>query len=116
MTSSEPDDAGTEQAFSAFKEMHGLGEEWSVRFTADEFRAREMAQEYRASGHEVRVLPLTPEGEELDPDSFDQFDGADHDPLQHVMDPSCTACLGGTHVVLTKEEPAPGPDEGLVYE
>lgn len=111
MTSSDPDDA-----FSAFKAMHGLDEEWSVRFTADEFRAREMAQEYRASGHDVRVLPLTPEGEELDPESFGQFQDADHDPLQHVEDPSCTACLGGTHVVLTKEEPASRPDEGLVYE
>jgi len=111
MTSSDLD-----AAFSAFKAMHGLDDAWSVRFTADEYRALEMAQEYRETGHEVRVLPLSPESEELDPESFDQFAGADHDPLKYLEDPSCASCLGGTHVVLTKEADEPAPDAGLVYE
>lgn len=109
-TSSEPD------AFAAFKEQHGLDADWRVRFTADAYRAREMAQQYRASGHDVRVLPLSPEGEELDPDALSQFEDAGHDPLQHVQAESCSGCLVGTHVVLTRESESASGDEGLVYE
>lgn len=105
-----------EDAFEAFKAHHGLDDGWQVRFTADEFRAREMAQEYRASGHEVRVLPLTHEGEELDPETFEQFRSADYDPLKHVEDESCTSCLGGTHVLLTRERDDAEAGEELVYE
>ncbi|MFB6360654.1 MAG: hypothetical protein ABEH59_04970, partial [Halobacteriales archaeon] len=103
-TSSDPVD----DVFAAFKRKHGLDDDWSVRFTADEFRAREMAKQYRESGHDVRVLPLLPEGEELDPESFDQFADAEHDPLRYVEMEDCGSCLSGTHVVLTK--PQDGPD------
>ena len=111
-------------AFSAFLEAHGLDDDWSVRFTADEYRAREMARGYRDTGHEVRVLPLAPDAEELTPADFDRFEPADHDPLQHVQDESCAGCLGGTHVVVTRPPGAADaagsddadPHEELVYE
>lgn len=119
-----PSSESLEGAFAAFKEQHGLDDDWTVRFTADEFRAREMARQYQQSGHAVRVLPLTPENEELAPASFDQFADADHNPLQYVEAESCASCLGGTHVLLTKPESADDVDapaddqssERLVYE
>lgn len=105
-------------AFAAFLNVHGLDDDWSVRFTADEYRAREMAAQYRNTGHEVRVLPLAPGAEELSPADFDRFEPADHDPLQNVQDESCAGCLGGTHVVVTRPRAAgDGPTvEELVYE
>lgn len=105
------------EAFEAFKRNHGM-EDWTVRFTADELRARETAEKYREVGFEVRVLPLSPVGEEIEPESFGAFEDLDHDPLQYVQDESCAGCLDGTHVVLTKRATESSEDrtDDLVYE
>lgn len=116
MTSSEnADSIDEEEAFAAFKRHHGL-EDWTVRFTADELRAREMADEYRQTGFEVRVMPLTPAEEEVDPDMFGEFDDLEHDPLDYVQYEACVSCLEGTHVVLTKEQTEEDQSNDLLYE
>ncbi len=109
MTSTDEQAVDLDTAFAEFKRKYGV-EDWTVRFTADELRAREMAQQYRDTGFAVRVLPLTPVGEEIDATDFGEFDDLDHDPLQYVEVEACAGCLDGTHVVLTK--PEDGPREG----
>lgn len=112
-TSSEGGD--DEEPFAAFKRKHGL-EGWTVRFTADELRAREMAEQYRDVGYDVRVLPLSPAGEEIDPGSFGEFEDLEHDPLQYVRDEACAGCLDGTHVVLTSRGGSTSDADDLVYD
>lgn len=107
MTSTDDAEGDLDAAFAEFKRKYGV-EEWTVRFTADELRAREMAQQYRSTGFDVRVLPLTPVGEEIDATDFGEFDDLDHDPLQYVEVEACAGCLDGTHVVLTKPDDAAG--------
>lgn len=92
--------------FSEFKQKHGMDETWSVRFTADELRAREMAQQYRDAGFDVRVLPLSPEDDELeiDADALASFaDTLEHDPLQYIEAEECSSCLDETYVVFTRQ-------------
>lgn len=100
--------------FSEFKERHDLGEDWSVRFTAGEARAREMADQYRLSGYDVRVLPMGPGGQEIDVDAFDTVE-VDYNPVREVDGDSCTTCLGDdTYVLVTRRTDETVEDE-LVY-
>jgi hypothetical protein len=120
MTSSE--EPGSADIPEEFKRKYGLTEEWDVRFTADELRAREMAKEYREAGYEVRVLPLQPDDEMLDVEDLEEFsEGLDleHDPLQYIQEDGCATCLEDTYVVFTNGEPQVADDateEQLVYE
>lgn len=115
MTSTNENEVDIDAAFTEFKRKHGL-DDWTVRFTADELRARDMAEQYRDSGFDVRVLPLTPAGEEIDATDFGEFDDLEHDPLQYVEVEACAGCLDGTHVLLTNSgdaaERAGGLDDG----
>lgn len=98
--------AGT---WRAYLRQRGLDEGWTVRFTAGGPRAREMAGQYRAAGFRVRILPLSPEGEELEPDAFDRFEGAGHDPLGEADPEVCAPCLEDTYLLLTKRASTSDP-------
>lgn len=90
-----------------FLEKHDLDEEWDVRFTADELRAREMAKQYGEMGYEVAVVPITPGRDAPDLDDLESFgDDFDlqHDPLQYVQEDDCGPCLEETFVVFTRGE------------
>lgn len=105
--------------FTEFKEKHGMDERWTVRFTADELRAREMAEQYRDAGFEVRVLPLSPEDDELELDAttLESFgEELDHDPLQYIEAEECASCLDETYVVFTTDSAdGPGGSDDLVF-
>lgn len=102
--------------FSDLKDAFDLDEEWTVRFTADEHRAREMAGQYRQIGFEVKVLPLFPEGEEIDVDEEDvEALLADlDDPVEQLELESegCTTCLDETFLVVTKGQQDGGDEIG----
>lgn len=122
MSSSERTDGegGAKDVYRAFLRQHGLDDDWTVRFTADRGRAREMAGLYRDAGYEVRILPLFPDGEAPGPESLERLEGADHDPLREAGTAACASCLGETYVVLTRRRTGRGapvdPEDGLVYE
>ena len=100
--------------FSEFQDRHDVGGEWAVRFTADEHRARDVAEQYRRSGFAVRVLPLSEDDTELDVSSF-EVGAVDYSPIREVDGDSCTTCLGaGTYVVVTRAVGETAEDE-LVY-
>lgn len=89
-----------------FLEKHDLDEDWEVRFTADEYRAREIAQQYREMGHEVALIPLSPGEETPDVEELQAFGDdldLDHDPLQYLEEDDCAPCLDETYVLFTKE-------------
>lgn len=90
-----------------FLAKHDLGEDWDVRFTADELRAREMSKQYSELGYEVAVVPVTPDSDVPDLAELERFDdGLDlqHDPLQYVQEDDCGPCLEETYVVFTRGE------------
>lgn len=99
--------------FTEFKEKHGMDDSWTVRFTADELRAREMAQQYRDAGFDVRVLPLSPDDDELEIDAValeSYAETLEHDPLQYIEAEECASCLDDTFVVFTTDS-SEDPDE-----
>jgi hypothetical protein len=96
-----------------FLEKHDLDGDWEVRFTAEEYRAREIAQQYREIGHEVALVPLSPG--QVDP-GVDDLRGfgddldLDHDPLQYLEQDECAPCLDETYVVFTKDVDGTGDE------
>lgn len=93
---------------SEFLEKHDLDEEWDVRFTADELRAREMAKQYQEMGYEVALVPLAPDSDPPTLEELESFaEGLDleHDPVQYVQEDDCGPCLDETFVVFTRGEP-----------
>lgn len=90
-----------------YLDKHGLGDEWEVRFTADELRAQEMANQYQEMGYEVELLPLAPGSDPPDLEELEEFgDGLSHqhNPLQYVQEDECGPCLDETFVVFTRGE------------
>jgi len=100
----------TSRGWRTFLRERGLDDRWTVRFTTDRRRAREMADQYRAAGYRARAVPLWPGGGEPDPASLDRFEGADHDPLRRTGPEACAPCLADTWVLLTR--PAERSDAG----
>lgn len=110
------------------RRMLGLDPSWTVRFTADEARAREMARPYRDAGFEVRVLPLFPEeasreepggegaresgrGEPLDRPA----EGAGAGPSGPGVSEGCRRCMEATWAVATRRDDGPADDSGLPF-
>lgn len=90
-----------------FLEKHDLDESWELRFTADEYRAREIAQQYREMGHEVALIPISPGDDEPDIEDLQGFgDDLDlqHDPLQYIEQDECAPCLDKTYALFTKAD------------
>lgn len=97
-----------------FLEKHGLDEDWEVRFTAEEYRAREIADQYREMGHEIALVPLSPGGDTPELDELRGFGDdldLDHDPLQYLEQEECAPCMDETYVLFTKPDGAP-PEGG----
>lgn len=94
----------------AIRQVHGLGDEWTVRFTAGERRVREMARQYRASGFEARVVPVVAAGGDGNPRP-----GPAGKLRVVVTNSPCAPCLADTWVLLTRRSGAGPPDEDLPY-
>lgn len=93
-----------------FMEKYDLDDEWEVRFTAEEYRAREIAQQYREMGHEVALVPLSPTGDTPNMEELQGFGedlDLDHDPLQYLEQEECAPCMDKTFVLFTKPEGNP---------
>lgn len=126
------------------RQIHGLGDEWTVRFTAGKKRVAEMARLYRASGWEARAVPLVPDREDPGPGGPGRPTGADggasaggdegsggradapaagpetgtrrRRQLPQMLAGPCGPCLEDTWVLLTRRSGAGGPDPDLPYE
>jgi hypothetical protein len=90
-----------------FLEKHDLEDGWEIRFTADEYRAREIAQQYREMGQDVELVPLSPGEETPEMDELKGFGeelDLDHDPIQYVEQDECAPCLDETYALFTKAD------------
>jgi len=98
-----------------FLEKHDLDGDWEVRFTAEEYRAREIAEQYREMGHEIALVPLSPTEEPPDLDELRGFGDdldLDHDPLQYLEQDECAPCLDETYVLFTNDGDGREDDTG----
>lgn len=100
---------------SEIRQRFGLDDGWTVRFTADRPRARDVAQGYRRAGYDVRTLALAPDGDDLDVETVEAVD-AEYDPVTRLREEDCTVCLEDAYVVLTRAAGDPEGDDDLVYE
>lgn len=122
MSSSEPAGGGGPggDVERTFLRQHGLDDDWTVRFTADRGRAREMASQYRDAGYDVRIVSLFPDDSTPEDPSHEPPADPDPGPLGQGETETCAPCLAGMCVLLTRRragrETRPGPDDGLVYE
>lgn len=97
--------------FSEFAARHDLGGTWSVRFTAAEARARGMAEGYRRSGYEVRLLPIASAEGTVEADAVGPLTG-EYEPVRDDDGETCTTCLGDdTYVLVTRPTDAAVDDE-----
>lgn len=100
---------------SEIHERFGLDDGWTIRFTADDGRARDIAAGYRRAGYEVRVLPLAPENDELDLETVEALD-QEYDPVERLRDEDCAVCLDDAYVVVTRRPATGTAEDDLVYE